>query len=128
AAAEAVTLDFTMTPVIVKLTEVVTTATGDQRRSELGNAIGSIDAAKVVETSPVSNVQDVLASRTPGVQVTGGSQVGGGSRERHQPGRDREHRDREGSVGGDAVWHRRREWRHRHHDEEGPGRRRAVEW
>src|SRR5690349_6354342 len=82
AAGEAVTLDFTMTPVVVKLTEVVTTATGDQRRSELGNAIGSIDAAKVVETSPVSNIQDVLASRTPGVQVTGGSQVGSGSRVR----------------------------------------------
>ncbi|HKN65413.1 MAG TPA: SusC/RagA family TonB-linked outer membrane protein [Gemmatimonadaceae bacterium] len=82
AAGEAVTLDFSMTPVVVKLTEVVTTATGDQRRSELGNAIGSIDVARVVETSPVSNVQDVLASRTPGVQVTGGSQVGGGSRVR----------------------------------------------
>ena len=79
---DAVTLDFTMVPVVVKLTEVVTTATGEQRRSELGNAIGSIDAAKVVETSPVSNLQDVLAARTPGVAVTGGSQVGGGSRVR----------------------------------------------
>src|SRR3954470_14686877 len=82
AAGEAVTLDFTMTPVVVRLTEVVTTATGEQRRVEQGNAIGTIDAAKVVETSPVSNIQDVLASRTPGVSVTGGSQVGGGSRVR----------------------------------------------
>ena len=39
---------------------------------------------------------------------------------RHQPGRHREHRDREGTVGRDAVRHRRRERRHRHHDEEGP--------
>jgi TonB-linked SusC/RagA family outer membrane protein len=82
AAGESLTLDFTMAPVVVKLTEVVTTATGDQRRSELGNAIGSIDAAQVAQTSPISNVQDVLAARTPGVQVTGGSQVGGGGRVR----------------------------------------------
>jgi TonB-linked SusC/RagA family outer membrane protein len=81
-ATEPVTLDFSMSPVVVKLTEVVTTATGDQRRSELGNAIGNIDAARVVETAPISNVQDVLAARTPGVQVTSGSQVGGGGRVR----------------------------------------------
>ena len=82
AAGEAVTLDFAMTPVVVQLTEVVTTATGEQRRAELGNAIGTIDAAKVAQTSVISNVQDVLAARTPGVQVTGGSQIGGGGRVR----------------------------------------------
>ena len=32
-----------------------------------------------------------------------------------------------GPVGGDAVRHRRGERRHRHHDEEGPGRRHALE-
>jgi TonB-linked SusC/RagA family outer membrane protein len=82
AAGETVTLDFAMTPVVVKLTEVVTTATGEQRRGELGNAIGTIDAAQVAQTAPITNVQDVLAARTPGVQVTGGSQVGGGGRVR----------------------------------------------
>ena len=79
---ETVTLDFTLDQVVVRLTEVVTTATGEQRKVELGNAVANIDAAKIVETSPVSNVQDVLASRTPGVQVIGGSQTGGGSRVR----------------------------------------------
>jgi len=82
AAGEAVTLDFTMTPVVVRLTEVVTTATGEQRRVEQGNAIGNIDAAAVMQTAPISNVQDILAARTPGVQVTGGSQTGGGGRVR----------------------------------------------
>jgi TonB-linked SusC/RagA family outer membrane protein len=72
--------NFVMEQAVIKLTEIVTTATGPQRRDELGNSIGSIDAAKITETSPVSNVSDVLASRTPGVQVSGGSQVGGGSR------------------------------------------------
>ena len=76
------TVDFVLDQVVVKLTEVVTTATGEQRRVELGNNVANIDAAEVVATSPVSNIQDVLASRTPGVQVTGGSQVGGGSRVR----------------------------------------------
>ena len=37
--------------------------------------------------------------------------------ERHQSRRDREHRDREGPVGRDAVRHRCGERRHRHHDQ-----------
>jgi TonB-linked SusC/RagA family outer membrane protein len=82
AAGETITLDFTMAPVVVRLTEVVTTATGEQRRVEQGNTIGSIDAASVMQTAPISNVQDILAARTPGVQVTGGSQTGGGARVR----------------------------------------------
>jgi len=79
---ETATLDFDLSQVVVRLTEVVTTATGDQRALEQGNSVASIDAAKLVETVPVSNVQDVLASRTPGVQVMGGSQTGGGARVR----------------------------------------------
>ena len=82
ATGESLTLDFAMSPVVVKLTEVVTTATGEQRRVEQGNTIGNIDASSVVATTAISNVQDVLASRTPGVQVTGGSQTGGGGRVR----------------------------------------------
>ena len=39
------TLDFTLEAAIVKLTEVVTTATGEQRRVELGNSVSTIDAA-----------------------------------------------------------------------------------
>ncbi|HKO15552.1 MAG TPA: SusC/RagA family TonB-linked outer membrane protein [Gemmatimonadaceae bacterium] len=80
--AETATLDFVLTQAVVQLEQVVTTATGDQLKTEIGNAVATIDAAKVVETAPVSSIQDVLASRTPGVTVTGGSQVGGGSRVR----------------------------------------------
>ncbi|HZI42075.1 MAG TPA: SusC/RagA family TonB-linked outer membrane protein [Gemmatimonadaceae bacterium] len=82
ATGESLTLDFAMAPVVVKLTEVVTTATGEQRRVEQGNTIGNIDASSVMATTAISNVQDVLAARTPGVQVTGGSQTGGGGRVR----------------------------------------------
>ena len=82
AAGEAATVDFAMPPVVVKLTEVVTTATGERRRVELGNAVADIDAAALLERAPISNVQDVLAARTPGVQVTGGGQAGAGGRVR----------------------------------------------
>ena len=82
AAGQTATLDVVMDQAVIKLTEVVTTATGDQRRIELGNSVANIDVAKIVETAPVSNIQDVLASRTPGVNVSSASQVGGGSRVR----------------------------------------------
>ena len=39
------TLDFTLEAAIVKLTEVVTTATGEQRRVELGNSVSTIDVS-----------------------------------------------------------------------------------
>jgi TonB-linked SusC/RagA family outer membrane protein len=83
ATASAATLDFTLEQAVVRLQEVVTTATGDQQRSvELGNAVATIDAARITETAPISNIQDVLAARTPGVTVQTGSQVGGGARVR----------------------------------------------
>jgi hypothetical protein len=44
-----VTLDFTMETAIVKLQEVVTTATGEQRKVELGNTVAVIDVARRVE-------------------------------------------------------------------------------
>lgn len=81
-AGQAVTADFQMSQAVVQLAEVVTTATGEQRRVELGNAVANIDAAKVTETAPITNLQDVLAARTPGVTVSTPSQVGGGARVR----------------------------------------------
>ncbi|MEY4856502.1 MAG: hypothetical protein RLZZ97_1332, partial [Gemmatimonadota bacterium] len=62
------------------LAAVVTTATGEQRRVEIGNATANIDASKVLEAAPVSNLSDLLNSRAPGVTVTSGSQTGTGSR------------------------------------------------
>jgi TonB-linked SusC/RagA family outer membrane protein len=82
AAGQAVTLDVVLEPAVIKLTEIVTTATGEQRKIELGNSVANIDLAKVMETAPVSNLQDALSSRTPGVNISSSSQVGGGSRVR----------------------------------------------
>jgi TonB-dependent SusC/RagA subfamily outer membrane receptor len=74
------TLDFAMTPTVVQLQEVVTTATGDQRRSELGNTVANIPVAAVIQTEPIRTLADVLNSRVPGVMVQSGGQTGSGQR------------------------------------------------
>jgi TonB-linked SusC/RagA family outer membrane protein len=74
------TLDFAMTTSIVQLQEVVTTATGEQRRVEVGNAVENISVSKLTETAPVRTISDVLAARTPGVMVQSGTQTGAGQR------------------------------------------------
>jgi len=70
AAGANVTLDFTMEPAIVQLQEVVTTATGEQRKVELGNSVSTINAAERVEASTINNMADLLVAKAPGVQVS----------------------------------------------------------
>jgi TonB-linked SusC/RagA family outer membrane protein len=79
---ETATADFQMAPVAVMLNPVVTTATGEERRVEVGNAIARVDAASVTEQKPVSTVEDVLTARAPGVQVMQGTETGAGARVR----------------------------------------------
>ena len=79
-AGQATTHDFTLSTVAISLAPVVTTATGEQRRVEIGNSVTQIDAAKVNEASPISSVNDMLNSRAPGVVVTSGTQTGAGAR------------------------------------------------
>ena len=81
-AGQAATVNFTMRPVPISLTPVVTTATGEQRRVEVGNAIAQVNANEIVSTSAVSNVADLLTARTSGVQVLPGTQTGAGTRVR----------------------------------------------
>ncbi|WP_373060462.1 SusC/RagA family TonB-linked outer membrane protein, partial [Gemmatimonas sp.] len=80
AAGQTATIEFAMATAAINLAAVVTTATGEQRRVEIGNATANIDAAKVLQSAPVSNLSDLLNSRAPGVTVTSGSQTGTGSR------------------------------------------------
>ena len=61
------TLDFVMAQTVVQLQEVVTTATGEQRRVEVGNAVDNLSVSKLKESAPVRNLADVLNSRVPGV-------------------------------------------------------------
>lgn len=80
--AQQATVEFALTQVAVSITPVVTTATGQTAREELGNAISTIDVANVTETAPVATLADVLNSRAPGVTVITGTQTGSGSRVR----------------------------------------------
>ncbi|MGE5731919.1 MAG: TonB-dependent receptor plug domain-containing protein, partial [Gemmatimonas sp.] len=74
------TLDFTMPTSVVQLQEVVTTATGDQRRVEVGNAVENVSVGTLTQTAPVRTISDVLAARVPGVMVQAGTQTGAGQR------------------------------------------------
>jgi TonB-linked SusC/RagA family outer membrane protein len=67
-------VDFALQTATTRLSEIVTTATGEQRRAELGNTIGNIRATKVVPESPVMSFTDVLNARVSSVQIitTGG--------------------------------------------------------
>ena len=60
-----VTVDFQMRQVAVTLAPVVTTATGEQRRVEVGNAIAQVDAAEDRRDAAVSNMGDLLIARAP---------------------------------------------------------------
>jgi len=74
---QSVTLDFLLAPAVVQLEDVVTTATGEQRRVEIGNAVTTLgDVTKKVETQPVTNVGDLLVAKAPGVIVLPGVMTG----------------------------------------------------
>ena len=71
------TLDFVMVPAVVQLQEIVTTATGEQRKVELGNTVSTLgDVGKRVETSPVTNMSDLLVAKAPGVNILPGNMTG----------------------------------------------------
>jgi TonB-linked SusC/RagA family outer membrane protein len=76
------TASFQMRSVPTTLTPVVTTATGEQRRVEIGNAIAQVDAAKTVQQTAVSGIADLLTARAPGVLVIPPTQTGAGTRVR----------------------------------------------
>ena len=77
AAGQHVTLDFSLKTVAVQLQEIVTTATGQQRRIELGSSIATLgDVSKRVEETPVTNALDLLVGKAPGVTVLPGNTTG----------------------------------------------------
>lgn len=61
------TVDVALEPVAARLEELVTTATGQQRRRDLGNAITTIQADSVLRRAPIKNLTDLLANRVPGL-------------------------------------------------------------
>jgi TonB-linked SusC/RagA family outer membrane protein len=61
--------DFALHMAMSRLQETVTTATGRQRRLELGNDITVINADSIVATQPVTSVTDLLEGRVPGMVI-----------------------------------------------------------
>ena len=77
AAGGTVTLDFAMKQAIVQLSEIVTTATGQQRRVELGNAVSTLgNVSQKVQETPVNNLADLMVAKAPGVVVLPGAMTG----------------------------------------------------
>jgi TonB-linked SusC/RagA family outer membrane protein len=76
------TLDFLLRPSAIALSPVVVTATGEQRRIEVGNSIAQVNASQVMQTRSVTNMADLLTARAAGVQVIPGTQTGAGVRVR----------------------------------------------
>jgi TonB-linked SusC/RagA family outer membrane protein len=74
-------LDFRITEEALQLDEVIVTGTpGGTARRAIGNAVSTVSVAEVTQDVAVSNFQDLLAGRTPGVQFnTLGGNVGTGS-------------------------------------------------
>lgn len=80
ASGQTATIDFQLTTAPVQLAGVVTTATGEQRKVELGHNVSQIDAADRVLSAPVANMSDLLQSQAPGVQVLQSAMTGGSQR------------------------------------------------
>jgi len=63
------TVHLVMVEVPTVLSQVVTTATGQRKRVEIGNDITQINVDSVMKTAPVSSVTDLLETRVPGLTV-----------------------------------------------------------
>jgi TonB-dependent SusC/RagA subfamily outer membrane receptor len=77
---QSATLDFVLATSVVQLEDVVVTATGEQRRVEIGNATENVAVPKLAETQLIRTLSDVLTARAPGVMVQQGTQTGSGQR------------------------------------------------
>ncbi len=73
-AGAAAAVDFRLTTSAVALDEVVVTGTaGAVERRANSAVVASVNASSIVETAPVSSLQDLLTARVPGMSVTASS-------------------------------------------------------
>ncbi|MFN0178607.1 MAG: SusC/RagA family TonB-linked outer membrane protein [Gemmatimonadales bacterium] len=81
AAGQPATLDWSLNAVPFTLEEVVTTATGEQLKRELGNSVSNIEASQLVQQAQTPDLSSVLNGRVAGVTVIANDGVAGsGSR------------------------------------------------
>jgi TonB-linked SusC/RagA family outer membrane protein len=82
AAGQTTTANFGLAIAAVGVDELVVTATGNQRKRELGNSIGTIDG-DLVEEAAIPTFSDLLNARVSNVQIlNSGGTTGAGSRVR----------------------------------------------
>ena len=80
-AGQTVQLNFQLEPQAMVLDEIVVTGTagGSQRRA-LGNVVAQVRMDDITAVAPVSNVEESIAGRVPGVMLLPSTGAGGGSR------------------------------------------------
>ncbi len=79
-AGQTVTVDFDLTRSVIAMDEIVVTGTaGAQEKITLGNSVGTIEAGKLVEETPIHNVMELLSARTPGLTLMSNSGQTGSS-------------------------------------------------
>ena len=71
------TADFALSRMAAQLSEMVVTATGDQRKVELGNTVATLRVDSLVSTAPITNVGDLLQGRVSGLMTFSNSGVTG---------------------------------------------------
>jgi TonB-linked SusC/RagA family outer membrane protein len=68
-AGETATVNFALSVSPLLMDRVVVTATGDRRRGEVANVVGTVDVDAVIRSVPITSMSDLLTARSPGVQV-----------------------------------------------------------
>ncbi len=80
ASGETAVLDFQLSQTALQLDQIVITGTArETQERSVGNTVSRIDAAQVVEIAPISNVQELLTARTPGLTLLSSSGQAGAS-------------------------------------------------
>jgi TonB-linked SusC/RagA family outer membrane protein len=65
------TVDIALSELAIALNEVVVSGTaGNQERRAQAATVATVDVSTIVQTAPISNVQQLLTGRVPGVNVT----------------------------------------------------------
>jgi TonB-linked SusC/RagA family outer membrane protein len=76
------TVDVSLVAVVASLDAQVSTATGQQRRVQLGNTVAIVGVAARAATAPIKNIGDLLSAQMTSVQVASANLTGGTSRVR----------------------------------------------
>lgn len=74
-----VRVELALTTSAVDLEEIVVTATGEQRKVEVGNSIATLTPSETAETAPVTSLSELLQARASGLQVIQGTGQTGAS-------------------------------------------------